>query len=148
MLTYQRGVEAKLASLFRELERSARAKLSEEGFASSRQRAKLSEEGFASSRQRHERSVAMRYQGQSFELEINAASGDLAANFHRAHEIRYGYSQKENAIEIVSVRLRSSGLVEQRREKTRKAVSRPAKAASSTYAYFEGKRSRVQVYER
>ena len=134
MLQYQRGVEAKLASLFRELERSARAK--------------LSEEGFASSRQRHERSVAMRYQGQSFELEINAASGDLAANFHRAHETRYGYSQKENAIEIVSVRLRSSGLVEQRREKTRKAVSRPAKAARSTYVYFEGKRSRVQVYER
>jgi N-methylhydantoinase A len=134
MLQYQRGVEAKLASLFRELERSARAK--------------LSEEGFASSRQRHERSVALRYQGQSFDLEINAASGDLAANFHRAHETRYGYSQKENAIEIVSVRLRSSGLVEQRQEKTRKAVSRPAKAASSTYAYFEGKRSRVQVYER
>lgn len=134
MLKYQRGVEAKLASLFRELERGARAK--------------LSEEGFANNRQRHEPSVAMRYQGQSFELEIRATSGDLASNFHRAHEIRYGYLQKENAIEIVSVRLRSSGLVEQRPEKTRKAASRAAKAASSTYAYFEGKRSRVHVYER
>lgn len=134
MLTYQRGVEAKLASLFRELERSARAK--------------LNEEGFASSRQRHERSVAMRYQGQSFELEIKAASGELVASFHRAHETRYGYSQKENAIEIVSVRLRSSGLVDQRREKVRNTSPRAAKAVSSPYAYFEGKRSRVHVYER
>jgi N-methylhydantoinase A len=134
MLKYQRGVEAKLAVLFRELERSARAK--------------LSAEGFASNHQRHERSVAMRYQGQSFELEINAKSGDLVASFHRAHETRYGYSQKENAIEIVSVRLRSSGLVEQRRDKSKRIASRAAKAEGSTYAYFEGKRSRAHVYER
>ncbi len=103
MLKLGRGVEAGLASVFRRMETAARTK--------------LRQEGFAGNRQRHERSLAMRYEGQSFELEIKVGSGDLAASFHRAHQARYGYAQETNPIEIVTVRLRSSGLVEQRKER-------------------------------
>jgi N-methylhydantoinase A len=110
-------------------------------------RAKLNREGFAGKRQRHERSVAVRYAGQSFELEIEAGSG-LATRFHRAHETRYGYAQEENAIEIVSVRLRSSGLVAQRSEKAKKVLSKESATSTSAFAYLEGKRTRVRVYER
>ncbi len=57
-------------------------------------------------------SFAMRYRGQSFELEVRNADGDLAAEFHRVHRERYGYAQEQSEIEIVSARLRSFGLVE------------------------------------
>jgi N-methylhydantoinase A/oxoprolinase/acetone carboxylase beta subunit len=54
----------------------------------------------------------MRYSGQSFELEVRATTGDLAAAFHRAHRERYGYAQEQSEIEIVSARVRSFGIVE------------------------------------
>jgi N-methylhydantoinase A len=98
MFTYERKSIGKLGKVFSELEREA-TRL-------------LRTEGFARSKQRHERSLAMRYRGQSFELEVRDTAGDLAAAFHRAHRERYGYAQEESEIEIVSARLRSFGLVE------------------------------------
>jgi N-methylhydantoinase A len=89
---------AKLGKVFGELEKKAATV--------------LRAEGFARSRQRHERSLAMRYRGQSFELDVTTTSGDIGAAFHRAHRERYGYSQENSEIEIVSARLRSLGLVE------------------------------------
>jgi N-methylhydantoinase A len=89
---------AKLGKVFAEMEREATNVLRSEGFP----RAK----------QRHERSLAMRYRGQSFELEVRDTTGDLAAAFHRAHRERYGYAQEQSEIEIVSARVRSFGLVE------------------------------------
>ena len=110
MFTLQTKETKKLARVFSEMEREA-AKV-------------LRGEGFPRSRQRHERSLAMRYRGQSFELEVRDTTGDLAAAFHRAHRERYGYAQEQSEIEIVSARLRSSGLVEklaQRKIKTGKS---------------------------
>ena len=89
---------AKLGRVFVEMEREAATV--------------LRSEGFSRSRQRHERSLAMRYRGQSFELEVRDTTGDLAAAFHRAHRERYGYAQEQSEIEIVSARVRSFGLVE------------------------------------
>jgi N-methylhydantoinase A/oxoprolinase/acetone carboxylase beta subunit len=45
----------------------------------------------------------LRYVGQSFELTIPLQDG-LAEAFHRAHEDRYGYADREGAIELVAVR--------------------------------------------
>ncbi len=45
----------------------------------------------------------LRYAGQSFELSV-ALGGDLAADFHRAHEERYGYADTSREIELVAVR--------------------------------------------
>ena len=133
MLKYVRGVEAELESLFREMERSARAT--------------LRREGFPDRSQRHARSLAMRYEGQSFELEVKATK-NLAAGFHRAHETRYGYLQEANAIEIVSLRLRSSGLVGQRKETSKLAPAKLVEAGEHGSAYFDGRRVRVGIYQR
>jgi N-methylhydantoinase A len=98
MFTYRAKEIAKLGKVFLEMEREA-GKV-------------LRGEGFPRSRQRHERSLAMRYRGQSFELEVRDTTGDLAAAFHRAHRGRYGYAQEQSEIEIVSARVRSFGIVE------------------------------------
>jgi N-methylhydantoinase A len=45
----------------------------------------------------------LRYRGQSFELSAALGEG-LAERFHRAHEERYGYADRERAIELVAVR--------------------------------------------
>jgi N-methylhydantoinase A len=45
----------------------------------------------------------LRYHGQSFELAVPLQPG-LAEAFHRAHEARYGYADREREIELVAVR--------------------------------------------
>src|SRR4051794_10122592 len=45
----------------------------------------------------------LRYAGQSFELTV-PLQDDLAGAFHRAHEERYGYADRDRAIELVAVR--------------------------------------------
>jgi N-methylhydantoinase A len=45
----------------------------------------------------------LRYRGQSFELTV-PLGGDVAESFHRAHEERYGYADRERPIELVAVR--------------------------------------------
>jgi N-methylhydantoinase A len=89
---------AQLERVFDEMEQAARAA--------------LSQEGFAGARQRHEKRLAARYLGQSFELEIKWTPGSNPAGaFHQAHRARYGYAQEANSVEIVSARLRSIGFV-------------------------------------
>ena len=97
MFTLQSKQISKLPGVFREMEREAAAV--------------LRREGFPPASQRHERALAMRYRGQSFELVIEKTDGDLGASFHRAHRERYGYAQEGSEIEIVSARLRSIGIV-------------------------------------
>jgi N-methylhydantoinase A len=127
-----------LERAFREMEREARTA--------------LSREGFGDARQRHERRLAVRYVGQSFELQLKWAKGlDIAAAFHRAHSARYGYAQEANAVEVVSARLRSTGLVERLRTARRKAPARPqtiAKPDGYGKAYFADGRARVALYRR
>ncbi len=65
-------------------------------------------EGFSGQQVRIERLVDMRYVGQAYELGVSA-SGDLVANFHRAHERRYGYADPSREIEVVNVRVRLIG---------------------------------------
>ena len=45
----------------------------------------------------------LRYVGQSFELTVPLGRG-LAERFHETHEARYGYADRERAIELVAVR--------------------------------------------
>jgi N-methylhydantoinase A len=125
---------ARLATVFAEMEREAAAL--------------LRSEGFSRGQQRHERALAMRYRGQSFELEVRKTTGDIGASFHRAHRERYGYAQKQSEIEIVSARLRSFGLVP-KLPVEKVAVSRGvAKPHDSVSAYFAGKKLNVNIYRR
>jgi N-methylhydantoinase A len=45
----------------------------------------------------------LRYRGQSFELPVPLGSG-LEERFHRAHEERYGYADRDREVELVAVR--------------------------------------------
>jgi len=123
-----------LPQIFKDMEREARSV--------------LLAEGFAQKKQRHERSLAMRYRGQSFELEVKETSGDIVMAFHAVHRERYGYAQEENQVEIVSARLRSFGLVEQLEEKRSGLRRQAAKPSAQVMAYFSGKRAQVGVYRR
>jgi N-methylhydantoinase A len=135
MIEVKPGIAKELDSTFKEMEQAARAA--------------LRKEGFAESSQRHERSLAARYRGQSFELEISQTKGDVARSFHRAHLGRYGYAQS-NAVEIVSTRLRSLGLVKKLPQKRVPASREKMFARPSDYAmtYLEGKKVRTAVYRR
>ncbi|HLL77771.1 MAG TPA: hydantoinase/oxoprolinase family protein [Pyrinomonadaceae bacterium] len=123
---------------FREMERDARAA--------------LKREGFVTGQQRHERSVAARYRGQSFELEIRFKKlSDIAAEFHRAHLARYGYEQGANPVEIVSARVRSAGLVEGIEDEgpaTRARGSATAAPRRTAQVYFSKRPVAASVYAR
>ena len=110
--------------------------------------ADLQAEGFTTAQSRLLRSLAMRYRGQSFELEISAA-GDPLAQFHQAHRERYGHADPQRAVEIVSVRLRGVGLSEKPVLPRAAQVKRhKAKAQREALVWLDGKRKRVSVYDR
>ena len=136
MLEAGRESQRVLEKLFRELENQARAT--------------LRHEGFADGKQRHERSLAVRYKGQSFELQIKQTTGNVAAAFHRAHQSRYGYAQPKNVVEIVSARVRSIGVIEKLKIQRFKSSSSKAIAKPHNFVetYFERKRIRAAVYRR
>lgn len=126
----------KLESSFKEMEREARRV--------------LRSEGFPTSKQHHQRSLAMRYRGQSFELEIAYGQRTIALDFHRAHRERYGYAQEQAEIEVVSARLRSSGHVEPLpRERIKKSKHKHTARPSHFHEVSEkGSRTRIAVYRR
>ncbi len=124
-----------LAKVFSEMEKEANAV--------------LRAEGFPRSQQRHERSLAMRYRGQSFELEVRNTTGDLRAAFHQAHRERYGYAQEESDVEIVSARLRSFGLVTKLPvEKLSSRQRGTTKPHDHVSAFLGGRKTTLAVYRR
>lgn len=94
------------------------------------------------------RSLAMRYRGQSFELEI-AAESDAVSRFHQAHRERYGHADEQKAVEIVSVRSRAVGITNKppfnREKSARRHKARPQREA---LVWLGDKRRKVAVYDR
>ncbi|MCA1558121.1 MAG: hydantoinase/oxoprolinase family protein, partial [Acidobacteria bacterium] len=110
-------------------------------------------EGFGDDQQRHERLLAVRYRGQSFELELKwRPHMNVAESFHSAHLSRYGYAQRENTVEIVSARLRSTGVVKKLRTARAKetgGVGRKARPTNHASVYLSHRRAeRVAIYHR
>jgi N-methylhydantoinase A len=133
-----RGSAGEIERAFAALEREARAA--------------LKREGFEDARQRHVRTIAARYRGQSFELELAWSGGRrLVERFHAEHEARYGYAQTANSIEVVSARLLSAGLVEELKEEIR-ARARQSRSTvpprSTARVYFDEGAREVAVYRR
>jgi len=132
MKTGQLDVNA-LERSFVELEQKARHDLKAEGFDKDRLKLK--------------RSVALRYAGQSFEIDI-PWSKNFAANFHRSHRERYGYADSSRPIEVVSLRVRAAGItqkpaiVRERRTGTRLASSHV------TPVFLNERQTKVPVYAR
>ncbi|HYB42552.1 MAG TPA: hydantoinase/oxoprolinase family protein [Candidatus Methylomirabilis sp.] len=78
----------------------------------------LDRDGVPAARRRIERSVDLRYHGQSHELAVPvpaepldaAALGQIRRAFDEAHARAYGYAAAEDAVELVNVRLTGVGL--------------------------------------
>jgi N-methylhydantoinase A len=69
----------------------------------------ISNEGVDKSLIRLERFLDMRYQGQSYEL-IVPFSSNILEDFHRIHELEYGYANTSSPVEVVNLRVRAIGL--------------------------------------
>jgi N-methylhydantoinase A len=151
------------ADVVKSLSRTLMLEVAEGGRASSVERvfhamereasAALRREGFGDARQRHTRTIAARYRGQSFELEIAWDAGRrLVERFHREHVARYGYAQSATSIEVVSARLLSAGLVEELRdERPRRASAARARAVTphgKARVHFDEVPREVFVYRR
>jgi N-methylhydantoinase A len=139
---YSRTVMVKTASMnkakiereFKGLEREARNDLAAEGFAKEQQRLV--------------RSVAMRYVGQSFEIDLNWQE-KFEQSFHALHKERYGYADPLRQTEIVSLRMKATGVTDKprlRRSSSRQAETPEAVAAAKVF--LTERASRVPVYGR
>jgi N-methylhydantoinase A len=122
----------------------------ERGFAELEREAvrDLKQEGFGKDRLKLTRSVAMRYAGQSFEIDV-PWSGRFEAKFHGAHRERYGYADSSRAIEVVSLRLRASGVTQKPRI-NRQGRGKPNRVATSHSArvYLTERATSVPIYAR
>lgn len=126
----------------------------EKEFAALERQAKsdLRGEGFAPAQIKLVRSLAMRYRGQSFELEIEAPAGNMdgvIAKFHQAHRERYGHADENRAVEIVSVRLRGVGVAEKPKLKRAARFARyQPKPQRTAQVWLGEKRKQIPVYDR
>lgn len=107
----------------------------------------LALEGFSPEKIKLLRRVALRYFGQSFELELDW-SNKVIENFHKMHEKRYGYADSSRTVEIVSLRLRAIGIT------TKPTIKRHSKSLSKavpaflSQVYFQNRAKEIPVYQR
>jgi N-methylhydantoinase A len=108
----------------------------------------LKAEGFGLEQTQLIRLLAMRYRGQSFELEITADDKAITS-FHQAHRERYGHADEQKTVEIVSVRLRAAGITDKPALNREKSARRhKAKPQREALVWLGDKRRKVAVYDR
>jgi N-methylhydantoinase A len=101
----------------------------------------------ADARLRLARLADLRYQGQSFELTVEAEDLEgIAARFHAAHERRYGYRMEDEVVELVNLRL----VATVPREKPDLSEAPPPRDGSPTRrrAWVDGGWREIDVYDR
>jgi N-methylhydantoinase A len=111
----------------------------------------LAAEGFEGAAVVLERTLDMRYAGQSFELMVPQDGGDPATAFHALHERRYGYARPEGAVELVNLRLRARGVPDKPGfPEARELVREVPEAArlDTREVVFDGKGREVPVLDR
>ncbi|MEF8838306.1 MAG: hydantoinase/oxoprolinase family protein [Haloarculaceae archaeon] len=105
-------------------------------------RDRLASEGLPADAIAFDRSVDLRYAGQSFDLSVPVPAGDLDADtketlrerFHDRHRRRYGHAAPDEPIDLVTIRTRARGAVEP-------PALRPARTAGSVDDAITGMRS-------
>jgi N-methylhydantoinase A len=110
-------------------------------------KAAMKNEGFDERRIRHVDAVDLRYFGQSYDLTVPAA-GNLAQQFHRMHESRYGYAESSRPVEVVSVRTTFFGTVPKIRFEKQKKVRRLPQELETAPVWFSGRRHRTGIFDR
>ena len=113
-----------------------------------RAQAELAEEGFTPESMVMECSLDMRYQGQSYEINVPLTSAFIDA-FSRQHQRLYGYSNPERASEVVHVRVNATGLTQKHQLPSANAVPRPLPPpVKIRSAWFEGREWKTAIYHR
>jgi N-methylhydantoinase A len=102
---------------------------------------------------RVERSLDLRYRGQSFDLSVpvDGERPDLEAvcdRFHAAHERRYGSASPDEPLELVTVRVRVRGVVDPPTLDPPGRDGTLADAARETRSVWFGREHETTVYER
>jgi N-methylhydantoinase A len=111
-------------------------------------KADLRAEGFAPDQTKLVRLLAVRYRGQSFELEV-AADTNAIQKFHQTHRERYGHADENKAVEIVSVRLRAIGVTDKPQLQQETAFRRyKAKPDREALIWLGDKRRKAAVFDR
>ncbi len=109
----------------------------------------LKAEGFARERIELERSLDLRYIGQSYEVTVPATADFLAA-FHSEHFRLYGHSDASRPVELVNIRLTVRGRVESPEFSPGDETERIPESAlvGSGQTLFSGRKFETPVYER
>ncbi|MCI0485222.1 MAG: hydantoinase/oxoprolinase family protein [Blastocatellia bacterium] len=108
----------------------------------------LTDEGFRGNRVKMTRFVAMRYIGQSFEIEV-AWGSRFERAFHSAHRERYGYADSSRPSEIVSLRVRAAGITDKPRIRRSRSINqREIKPAYTAKVYLTERAAETPVYLR
>jgi N-methylhydantoinase A len=108
----------------------------------------LMAEGFQRSRITFSRHLDVRYVGQSFELSVSF-SADFIAEFHRAHERRYGYADPTRPVELVTVRVKCRGVTKKPQLTPTEYGGEKAKpAAAEKPVYFNKQAHATRFYRR
>jgi N-methylhydantoinase A len=108
----------------------------------------LKREGFDKNRLKLKRSVALRYAGQSFEIDV-PWSKRFGPRFHEAHRERYGYADTSRPIEVVSLRVRAVGITQKPAiARERRFRTQRVKASHIAPVYLSERAMQVPVYAR
>jgi N-methylhydantoinase A/oxoprolinase/acetone carboxylase beta subunit len=107
--------------------------------------AAIAQEGFAGARVALERSVDVRYVGQSFEITV-PFDDDYRSEFDRRHERVYGYADPRRPAEIVTVRVRGIGLHDKPVLPREDGVAHDAVPDDVRRAWFQGRKTRTAFH--
>ncbi len=117
----------------------------------------LDSEGIRPERRRFERTADLRYVGQSFDVSVPVPDGNIDAatldtveqRFHERHETRFGHADTAEPVELVTLRLRARGVVEEPALSPAGTGGTVADAvAEHRETYFDGDRYETPVYDR
>jgi len=119
-------------------------------------RERLATEGYPADRRRFDRAVDLRYRGQSFDLRVPVPAGRLdattldtvAERFHERHERRYGHASPDEPVELVTVRLRSRGVVDPPALSMAEAGTANPTPRTTRPATFRGETGETPIYDR
>jgi N-methylhydantoinase A len=109
-------------------------------------RVELEEEGFSTAAVVVERTIDARYEGQSYELEVDAAP-DWFNAFHAAHQQRFGFRRDDATVEAVTLRVTARASVTRPRRQSLGREQGPL-TAEGTRVYIADEWQDIPLYLR